>query len=102
LLVDVKFRFHLEGASSYATFPFGGSKFSICHLEGENSIALCNERLVSSQSLPRKFPSSTSTRVEWPVSEHVSAQDRLDTRGGLCCSGVHTKLEPLLSMHLAH
>jgi hypothetical protein len=26
-----------------------------------------------------------STRVNWPVTEHFSAQGRLDSRGELCC-----------------
>jgi hypothetical protein len=41
------------------------------------------------------------TRVELPMSNHLSAQGRPDPRGGLLCFGVQTKLEPLLLVHLA-
>jgi hypothetical protein len=43
------------------------------------------------------------TRVNWPVTEHLSAQGRLDSRGELSVvSDVSTKLEPFLLTHLAH
>jgi len=41
-------------------------------------------------------------RVNSPVTEHLNAQGRLDPTGGLCCSSVQTKLEPLLLTHLVH
>jgi hypothetical protein len=32
--------------------------------------------------------------IEWLVSEHLSIQHRLDSRGGFVVFGVQTKLEP--------
>jgi hypothetical protein len=40
--------------------------------------------------------------VDRLVIEHLSAQGRLDPREGLCISGVETKLELLLLVHLKH
>jgi hypothetical protein len=41
--------------------------------------------------------------IERLVSEHLSIQGRLDSRGGLVVvSGVETKLESLLFTHLVH
>ncbi len=42
------------------------------------------------------------SRVDQPVTEHLSTQGRPDPRGGLLCYGVQTKLEPLLLAHLTH
>jgi hypothetical protein len=39
-------------------------------------------------------------RVDWLVTEHLSAQGRPDSRGGLIVYGVQTKLELLLLRHL--
>ncbi len=41
-----------------------------------------------------------NSRVDQPVTEHLSTQDRPDPRGGLLCYGAQTKLEPLLLAHL--
>ncbi len=41
-------------------------------------------------------------RVDWLVTEQLSAQSRLDPRGELCCFWCPNKLEPLLLAHLTH
>jgi hypothetical protein len=42
------------------------------------------------------------TRVNWPVIKQLSAYGRPDQGEGSIVSGVQTKLEPLLLVHVAH
>jgi hypothetical protein len=44
----------------------------------------------------------TTSRVDWLVTGHLSAQGRLDPRGAFVVSGVQTKLEPLFLTHMTH
>jgi hypothetical protein len=41
-------------------------------------------------------------KVKQPMNDHLSAQGKLDRRGGLYSFGVQAKLEPLLLVHMAH
>jgi hypothetical protein len=42
------------------------------------------------------------SKVDWSVIKYLSAQGRLDLRGGLCCFWCPNKSELLLLMHLNH
>lgn len=69
------------------------SLLQLLNLAKEKKVKWCDRDFRHQRKLACNFH-KLSIRLSWPVTEHLNAQDRLDPRGGFCCSDFETELEP--------